>query len=135
MQSAEINIPETEITIDFVRSSGPGGQNVNKVSSKAQLRWNVGASAIFSEEEKARIREKLKGRLSKYDEIIISSDEERSQVQNKEKAVALLQTLVRQALIIPKTRIPTRLSRNKKAKRLDEKVRHSQLKKERKRVE
>jgi len=135
MQSAEINIPETEITIDFVRSSGPGGQNVNKVSSKAQLRWNVGASAVFSAEQKELIRQNLRGRLNKRDEIVISSDEERSQLQNKEKALALFYELIKRSLEVPKKRIPTRPSRGSKEKRLESKTQRSQLKKERKKLD
>ncbi len=135
MQSRETNIPETEITFDFVRSSGPGGQNVNKVSSKAQLHWNVGASTVFSGWQKDLIRQNLKSRLTKRDEIVVNCDEERSQAQNKEKALAIFQELINRALEKPKPRIATKPSRGKKEERLGEKKHRSELKKERKKTE
>src|SRR3989338_6623941 len=76
-------VPAGELQIDFVRSSGPGGQNVNKTSTKAQLRWKVGASSAFSEEEKMKIREYAGKRLNNDDEIVVAADTERSQLQNR----------------------------------------------------
>lgn len=125
-------IPPEEITIDFVRSSGPGGQNVNKLSTKAQARWNVGASRVFTAEQKAKIRQKLKNRLNNHDEIVVASSNERSQEQNKNNVLALLQTLVVNALKVPKKRIGTKPTRSSKKKRVETKVLHARIKRLRK---
>jgi ribosome-associated protein len=125
-------VPESEIRLDFARSSGPGGQNVNKVSSKAQLRWSVGLSQAFSEEQKAAIRTFAGSRLTKDDEIVLAAESERSQLQNKEEAVRRLQELVRVALTPKKKRRPTKVSRAQKRKRVEEKRRAGERKRSRK---
>ncbi|MFA6603695.1 MAG: alternative ribosome rescue aminoacyl-tRNA hydrolase ArfB [Patescibacteria group bacterium] len=125
------DVPEREINIDFVRSSGPGGQNVNKTSTKAQLRWNVGASAVFSEEQKALIRAAAGHRLNSEDEIVLAAQNERSQSQNRDEAVRRLRELVAEALAPKKERIETRVSRGQKRQRLDEKRLHSERKQQR----
>lgn len=125
-------IPESEIRLDFARSSGPGGQNVNKVSSKAVLRWSVGSSAAFSEEQKALIRAFAGKLLNKEDEIVLTAESERSQLQNKEEAIRRLRELVAKALTPKKKRRPTRVSRAQKMKRLDEKRIVGQRKRNRK---
>lgn len=114
-------VPENEIEIDFVRSSGPGGQNVNKTSSKAQLRWNVGRSQAFTQGQKAAIRAHAGHRLSGTDEIVIAEQSERSQLQNRETVVRRLQELVATALTPKKKRRPTKVGRSQKRKRLEEK--------------
>lgn len=118
-------IPYNELVFNFARSGGPGGQNVNKIESKVIVRWAVGKSVAFSPEEKERIREKLKNRLNAEDEIVIHADEERSQAQNKDRVVERLNTLVEQALVIPKKRRPTKPTRSSKIKRLAGKKKHS----------
>ena len=125
-------VPEAEIQVDFVRSSGPGGQNVNKTSTKAQLRWNVGASAAFTEEQKAAIRAAAGNRLTKEDEIVLFDQSERSQPQNREAAVTRLQDLVAEALTPKKERVETQVSRREKQRRLEEKRRQGQKKQGRK---
>ncbi len=114
-------VPESEIRLEFARSSGPGGQNVNKVSSKAQLRWHVGGSAAFTDGEKASIRAFAGNRLTKDDEIALSAESERSQLQNREEAIRRLRELVRAALAPKKKRTPTKVSRSQKRKRLESK--------------
>ena len=114
-------VPESEIHLDFVRSSGPGGQNVNKTSSKAQLRWNVGQSRTFTEEQKTAIRKYAGHRLNIDDEIVLSSQTERSQSQNRDDVVERLQELVAEALTPEKERKPTKVSKLQKRKRLEEK--------------
>lgn len=121
-------IPDNEITIEFVRSSGPGGQNVNKVNTKAQLRWSIGDSVVFTPVEKERIRQKLKRKITKDDEVIVMSDVERSQEQNRARAIELLQQQVAAALIIPKKRIPTRPTHASKVRRVESKVQRSAAK-------
>ncbi len=127
----QIEIPESELVIDFVRSSGKGGQNVNKTSTKAQLRWNVDASAVFTPEQKQIIKEALAGRLNLAGEIIVMSQEERSQLQNKEHVIERLRSLVAEALIPEKERIATRPSRGSKERRLSEKKQVSRTKESR----
>ncbi len=114
-------IPSSEYTIEFARSGGPGGQNVNKVSSKAQLRFVVGASLVLSEEQKNRVRAVLKNRLTNNDEILVVAEDERSQPQNRDLVIARFQELISQALIIPKKRRATRPTRSSKEKRLQSK--------------
>jgi ribosome-associated protein len=122
------NIPLNEIKLNFTRSSGAGGQNVNKTATKVIVRWTVGESRVFSQEEKARIRIKLANRLNSQDEIVIASEEERSQAQNRESATARLRFLVNKALIIPKKRRSTRPTKSSKLKRLESKKKHAQKK-------
>jgi ribosome-associated protein len=126
-----MEIPFSEFTITFVRSGGPGGQNVNKVNTKAQLRFKVGESRVLSIEQKARVRIKLANRLNKNDEIIVYADSERSQAQNKNKAVELLNTLVANAIKLPKKRRATKPTKSSKEKRLLSKTRRSKIKQNR----
>ena len=111
-------VPEAELQIDYVRASGPGGQKVQKTSSKAQLRWHIGESAMFSDEEKEKIRAAAKGRLNREDEIVISADEQRSQAQNRQEAIARLDRLINEALTPVKARKATKPSRAAKERRL-----------------
>lgn len=114
-------IPSSEYTLEFARSGGPGGQNVNKVSSKAQLRFNVGASLVLSEDQKNQVRVALKNRLTNSDEILVVAEDERSQIQNRELVVTRFEELIAQALHVPKKRRPTRPTRSSKEKRLQSK--------------
>jgi ribosome-associated protein len=114
-------IPESEIAVDYARSSGPGGQNVNKRDTKAVVRWKVGDSTAFSEEEKVRIRSFAANRLNADDEIVLAADEERSQAQNRAAAVSRLREIVRRALIPAKKRRPTMPTRASKERRLESK--------------
>lgn len=125
-------VPESEIELEFVRSSGPGGQNVNKTSSKAQLRWNVGRSQAFTEEQKAQIREAAGNRLTGEDEILLSAQTERSQAQNRDEVVERLQELVAEALAPKKERKETGVSESQKRQRLEDKRRDSDKKRDRK---
>lgn len=125
-------VPESEIDIDFVRSSGPGGQKVNKTSSKAQLRWNVGESAGFTDAQKEAIRESAGNRLNGDDEIVLAAETERSQLQNRNAVIGRLQEIVTEALTPKKERRETRVSKTQKRKRLDDKRRTSEKKRRRK---
>ncbi|MFA6426872.1 MAG: alternative ribosome rescue aminoacyl-tRNA hydrolase ArfB [Candidatus Magasanikbacteria bacterium] len=125
-------IPESELRITFARSSGAGGQNVNKTSTKVIIHWNVGASAVLLDEQRQRIRVVLRNRLNSEDEIVVMSEEERSQIQNREIATVRLQKLVNEALYIPKKRKPTRPTYASKLKRLTTKKIRSDVKKYRK---
>lgn len=125
-------VSESEIDIVFVRSSGPGGQKVNKTSSKAQLRWNVGESAGFTDSQKEAIREVSGNRLNGDDEIVLVAETERSQLQNKSAVIRRLQDIVTEALTPKKERKEMKVSRSQKRKRLDDKRKVSEKKRLRK---
>lgn len=121
-------IPLHELSITFARSSGPGGQNVNKTSTKATIHWSIARSRAFSDLEKSRLRLKLANRLTGRDELVVSSDNERSQPQNRAVAIRRLQMLVTAALRVPKKRTATKPTYSSKLRRLDSKTRHSKTK-------
>ena len=104
---------------------------MNKTSSKAQLRWNVGVSAVFSEEQKMAIREAAGNRLNTEDEIVLSEQNERSQYQNRDVVIKRLQQLVVEALTSKKERKPTKPSKAQKRQRLDDKRRQGEKKRSR----
>ncbi|MFI0428792.1 alternative ribosome rescue aminoacyl-tRNA hydrolase ArfB [Mariniflexile sp. HMF6888] len=110
-----------ELTFKAVRSSGAGGQHVNKVSSKVELVFNLFESSVFSEELKERLTNKLQNRLTKEGVLILQCDESRSQHKNKELVIKRFLDLVNRALIIPKKRIPTKIPRAVIKKRLKSK--------------
>lgn len=129
-----ITIPEDELIESFVRSSGPGGQNVNKVSSAVQLRFDVPASPSLPDDVKERLL-KLAGRRATGDGVIvISANRFRDQVQNRSDARARLAELVAQACIRPIVRRPTRPTLGSKQRRLDAKTTRASVKAGRGRV-
>ena len=112
---------QKEITYKTSRSGGNGGQNVNKVSSKVELLFDVNSSLLFTDEEKQLLNTKLQSRFNKDGYVQVICDEERSQYLNKEKAVERLIVLLGRALHQPKVRKPTKLSKKVKAARLNDK--------------
>lgn len=114
-------IIDRECLFEAVRSSGKGGQNVNKVASKVQLRWFIGNSRAFAEEEKEKIRQVLANRINQNDELILESQVERSQAQNKKNVIEKFHRLLQSALAPEKERIPTKPKQKDKERRLEEK--------------
>lgn len=110
-----------EIFFKTARSGGKGGQNVNKVETAAEAWWNVTQSAMFTPEEKELLADKLKNRINKDGFLIVKSSETRSQLENKQIAQEKLIALVLQSLIKPKKRLPTKVSKAAKEKRLESK--------------
>lgn len=129
------SIPASELQFSFVRSSGPGGQNVNKVNSKAVLRWSPARSAVLTGETRSRVLEKLASRLTVEGELVVASDTYRDQLRNREDCIAKLHALVAQALHRPKARKKTKISKTTKRKNLESKRRHSEKKRNRKAYE
>ena len=123
---------QKETSYKTSRSGGKGGQNVNKVSSKVELLFSIGSSALFNDEEKLLLTEKLQNRLNKDGYVQVICDEERSQYLNKEKAIERLTSLLTKALQKPKVRQPTKVSKAAKAARLDSKKIQSAKKENRK---
>ena len=127
-----IKIKESELHLSFVRSRGPGGQNVNKVSTAVQLRYNILNSDI-PEDIKDRFCEKYKNRISKNGDIIILAQSHRTQSKNKIDAINRLESLFSD-IKIPVKRIATIPSRSSQVKRIESKKKRSVLKKNRKKV-
>lgn len=123
-----IVIPEEELGLAFARSGGAGGQNVNKVSSKAEVRWTPATSRALSELDRAWLLAKLRGRLTTDGELIVISTKTRDQLRNREDAEAKLAELVAAALVRPKVRRATKPSRGAKERRLKEKKVRSEIK-------
>lgn len=121
-----------ELTYRTSRSSGPGGQNVNKVESRVTAMWNVEGSQLLSEIEKAIVEQQLAHRINALGMLSVDSSESRSQLENKELVVEKLVNLVNNALRPIKKRIPTKISKAKVLERLDRKKRQANKKKDRK---
>jgi ribosome-associated protein len=128
-------VPESEMTFEAMRSSGPGGQNVQKTNTKVRARWNVSKSADFDDDQKEKILAYVRThhgkQLNEKNEIFTDSQSERSQLQNREDAVRKLQELVAEALTPQKERKDTKGPRGQKEKRLDEKKKDSRKKQDR----
>ncbi len=116
-----IHIPETEFEWSFVRSGGPGGQNVNKVASKAVLRWHLAASPSIPEDIKSRLFTLQRSRITVEGELVLNSQRFRDQDRNRQDCLDKLRELVLQAVAVPKPRKATRPTRGSQRRRLEAK--------------
>jgi len=128
---AAVAIPRAELEVRATRAGGPGGQHVNTSSTRIELRWNVRATRALDDARRDHVLARLASRLDGEGNVRVVASEFRSQRQNREAAEARLVDLVRRALVVPKRRKPTKPSRAAKAKRLDEKRRQSEKKRNR----
>ena len=126
-----VTIPAGEVALAFARSGGPGGQNVNKVSSKVELRWNPTTSAALTDDDRAWLVHRLRSRLTSDGTLIVTSTATRDQGKNRDDATSKLALIVRAALDRPKPRRATRPSRSAKRRRLADKRHHAEIKRNR----
>ena len=130
--NSRITIPATELIVTFARSSGPGGQNVNKVNSKATLRWNVASTQVLSPPVISRFLRKFPNRITQDGDLLISSDRYRDQARNVTDCHEKLRQLIQSALLVPQSRKSTQPTRGSVERRLQgkrEKSKRKQLRK------
>jgi ribosome-associated protein len=126
-----LEIPDEELGWTFARSGGPGGQNVNKVNSRAVLHWAIARNASLPEDVRTRIRARERNRLTVEGELLIQSQRHRTQERNREDCLDRLREIVLAALTAPKKRRPTRPTRASKLRRLADKKARSERKESR----
>lgn len=127
-------IPAEELQEAASRSSGPGGQHVNKSNTRVTLRWSIRDSAVLSAEKRQRLLERLGNRLTAAGELVVHSDETRSRSRNRDLARRRVAELVSEALVVRRARRATRATRASRERTLAEKSKRSQRKRERGRV-
>ncbi|HTE54887.1 MAG TPA: alternative ribosome rescue aminoacyl-tRNA hydrolase ArfB [Kofleriaceae bacterium] len=123
-----LGIPDAELSESFSRSTGPGGQNVNKVESKVELRWNPATSAVLGDRDRAYLLERLARSLTASGDLIVRSSRTRDQVRNRADARERLAEIVRAALHRPRRRVATRPSRGSVERRIAGKKRRAGVK-------
>ena len=126
---------EPEVEFSASRSSGAGGQNVNKVNSKVTLRWNVISSKLISEEQRGLILQKLKTQLTNDGNLIVSNQKNRSQLQNRDAAIQKFNAVLKKVFTVQKSRKKSKPSKSSIKKRLDSKSKHAEKKQLRRRLD
>jgi len=126
-----LSIPRNELDVRVSRSSGAGGQHVNKTSSRVEIFWNIPGSRALTEEQRTRLREKLASRLTGEGSIRVVASDMRSQSRNRDLAEERLAEIVRRALVVPRKRKLTKPTRAAKEARLESKKRQSHKKRSR----
>ena len=126
-----LQLDESELQFDFIRAAGPGGQNVNKVATAVQLRWDVRATAALTPEVKERLIKLAGSRMTADGLLLIEAKRHRTQEQNRVDAIQRLITLIQRALEKPNIRRATRPSRSAKAARMSDKRKHGDVKRTR----
>jgi len=129
--NAQIIIPAEELRFTFARSSGPGGQNVNKLNTKARLRWDLTTTTALPSAVLARLRQRFGSRINDAGEFVISSERYREQARNARDCLEKLQAMLQSVAVAPKPRRKTRPTRGSIEARLKAKQRQSQRKKQR----
>lgn len=129
-----ITIPDEELEWSFVRSGGPGGQNVNKVASKAVLRWHLSANQSVPDEVKVRLRTLQRSRITVEGDLVLTSQRWRDQPRNREDCLEKLREMILQATFVPRSRRPTKATRGSRERRLAAKRHRSAAKEGRRQV-
>lgn len=129
--NGSLSIPRDELDVRVSRSSGAGGQHVNKTSSRVEIFWNIDKSRAVTAEQRARLLDKLASRLTSDGSVRVVASDTRSQTRNRELAEQRLAELVARSLIIPRKRKPTKPSKAAKEARLEAKRHQSSKKRER----
>jgi ribosome-associated protein len=129
-----IRIPSRELRFQFARSTGPGGQNVNKVSSKARLRWAVTRSPSLPPDVRERFLKRYRRRITRDDEFVLTSQRYRDQSRNVEDCLEKLRVMLAAVAVAPTPRRPTRPGKRARERRLQEKRTRADVKRHRRRV-
>jgi len=124
-------VPDSELEIRATRAGGPGGQHVNKASTRVEVVWDVAASPSLTADQRALLQQRLASRLDRRGRLRVVADEHRSQLRNREAAVGRLKALVAGALRPRKRRVPTKPTAASRERRIDEKRRRGEKKRER----
>lgn len=130
-----VSIDENELLFEYARSSGPGGQNVNKVETKATLRFSLQSSTVLTDEQKELIRDRLPGRITKQDVLRVTCQRHRTREANRRECLDRFASLLADALAVDPERHPTRVPRREKQRRKENKKRRGKIKALRKPVE
>jgi ribosome-associated protein len=129
-----LQIPDDELSMHFALSGGPGGQNVNKVSTKVELRFQLASSRVLTAEVKARLKARHPSMVTQAGELLVVSTRHRSQLRNRADAEERLCALIREALVRPKPRHETKVPKSQKRRRRDDKRKRGEVKRGRGRV-